>query len=115
MRDNNRPVFIFSDRYQISSELAFYVKGHPITYCVNRGRRMNQYDLWPGFENLLHYDAIFVMSGDTNTPRYITGAFRKVEKKVFTVYTKKRVEIRDYSLFLCYDFNGLSDKEPERY
>ena len=115
MRDNNRPVFIFSDRYQISSELAFYVKGHPVTYCVNRGRRMNQYDLWPGFDNLLHYDAIFVMSGDTKTPKYITGAFRKVEKKVFTVYTKKRVEIREYSLFLCYDFNGLSDKEPERY
>ncbi|MBM4129068.1 MAG: phosphatase PAP2 family protein, partial [Nitrospira sp.] len=54
------PVFIFSDRYQVSSEVAFYVKGHPITYCINLGRRMNQYDLWPGFNNLLHHNAIFV-------------------------------------------------------
>jgi membrane-associated phospholipid phosphatase len=115
MTNARKPVFIFSDRYQVSSELAFYVKGHPITYCVNHNRRMNQYDLWPGFNRLLHYDAIFVMTGDAKIPKYITGAFRTVEKKVFTVYTKKRVKIRDYSLFLCYDFNGLSDKKPETY
>lgn len=41
------PVLIFSDSYQVSSELAFYVEGHPKTYCINLGRRMNQYDLWP--------------------------------------------------------------------
>jgi len=76
---------------------------------------MNQYDLWPGFNRLLHDNAIFVMSGDAKMPGYMTGAFRTVEKKVFTVYTKKRVKIRDYSLFLCYDFNGLSDKKPETY
>jgi membrane-associated phospholipid phosphatase len=115
MADAGRPVFIFSDRYQISSELAFYVKGHPVTYCVNRGRRMNQYDLWPGFDRFLHADAIFVTSGDSKIPGYLTGAFREVEKKVFTVYTKKHVKIRDYSLMLCYDFNGLSDKQPETY
>jgi membrane-associated phospholipid phosphatase len=115
MKDAPRSVFIFSDRYQISSELAFYVKNHPVTYCVNHNRRMNQYDLWPGFDNLLHYDAIFVMTGDVKIPKYITGAFRTVEKKVFTVYTKKHVKIRDYSLLLCYDFNGLNDKKPETY
>ncbi|MDH5767815.1 MAG: glycosyltransferase family 39 protein [Nitrospirota bacterium] len=111
-----RPTFIFSDGYQISSELAFYVKGHPFTYCVNFGRRMNQYDLWPGFNNLLHYDAIFVKIGDAMLPDQIAHAFEKVEKRVFTVYTKDKFrKIRDYSLFLCNDFKGIKEEKPGSY
>src|SRR4030043_1527633 len=110
-----RPVFIFSDRYQVSSELAFYVKGHPVTYCINLGRRMNQYDLWPGFNNLLHYDAIFVSIGDNMVPDKMATAFKKVEKRAFKAYTKKQIEIRDYSIFLCYDFKGIKEKKPESY
>ena len=110
-----KPVFLFSDRYQISSELAFYVKGHPVTYCVNLGRRMNQYDLWPGFNDLLHYDAIFVRAGDGRVPVKIADAFRKVEKKAFTAYTKNHAGIRNYSIFLCYDFKGLEQVTPGSY
>jgi hypothetical protein len=109
------PVFIFSDKYQIASELAFYVHGHPVTYCVNLNRRMNQYDLWPGFNNLTGYDAIFVREGDTQLPEKIASVFGRVEKKVFTAYTKQHVKIRDYSLFLCYDFKGLAEDKPERF
>jgi membrane-associated phospholipid phosphatase len=110
-----QPVFIFSDKYQVSSELAFYVQGHPVTYCVNLGRRMNQYDLWPGFENLVHYNAIFVGIDDTPIPQRVSDAFRKVEKKVFTAYTKKHAKIREYSIFLCYDFRGLKEQRPETF
>ena len=111
----NRPVFIFSDRYQVTSQLAFYVKGHPVTYCVNLGRRMNQYDLWPGFSSFLHYDAIFVRTGDKDVPEAIAAAFEKVEKKVISAYTKKHAKIRDYSIFLCYDFKGLREDKQETY
>jgi len=110
-----RPVFIFSDRYQVSSELAFYVKGHPVTYCINLSRRMNQYDLWPGFSKMLHYDAIFVKTGDAEIPEKVAAAFNKVEKRVFKAYTKKLIKIRDYSIFLCYDFKGLKEEKPENY
>ncbi len=110
-----RPVFIFSDRYQVSSELAFYVKGHPVTYCININRRMNQYDLWPGFNALLHYDAIFVRSGNSRLPEDIASAFRQVEKKVFTAYTKRHVKIRDYTIFMCYDFKGMKERKQERF
>jgi len=110
-----RPVFIFSDRYQVSSELAFYVKGHPVTYCVNLGRRMNQYDFWPGVTTLLHYDAIFVRIGDTQLPVKVANAFQRVEKTVFTAYTGKHKKIRDYSLFLCHDFRGMKEERPRRY
>jgi len=111
----NRPVFIFSDRYQVSSELAFYVKGHPATYCINLDRRMNQYDLWPGFNNLLKYDAIFVQIGDNTLPEKVAAAFKKVEKRVPKAYTNKQIEIRDYSIFLCYDFKGLKEEKLENY
>jgi 4-amino-4-deoxy-L-arabinose transferase-like glycosyltransferase/membrane-associated phospholipid phosphatase len=109
------PVFIFSDSYQVSSELAFYVKGHPVTYCINLGRRMNQYDFWPAFEKLIHYNAIFVETGDNGVPGRIKDAFGNVEKKVFTAYTKRRIKIREYSIFLCYDFKGLKEQKPETY
>jgi undecaprenyl-diphosphatase len=111
----NRPVFIFSDRYQVTSQLAFYVKGHPVTYCANLGRRMNQYDLWPGFSSFIHYDAIYVRTGDNALPEAIAGAFEKVEKKVFSAYTTEHVKIRDYSIFLCSDFKGLREKRQETY
>jgi undecaprenyl-diphosphatase len=106
------PVFIFSDTYQVSSQLAFYIKGHPVTYCINLGRRMNQYDIWPGFHDLIHYDAIFVMVGDHKFPEELAPAFQKVEKRVLKAYTKKHVELRDYSIFLCYDFKGLKEEKP---
>jgi len=111
----DRPVFIFSDRYQVTSQLAFYVKGHPVTYCVNLGRRMNQYDLWPGFSSFIHYDAIYVRTGDNALPEAITVAFEKVEKKVFSAYTTEHVKIRDYSIFRCYDFKGLKEERQETY
>jgi membrane-associated phospholipid phosphatase len=109
------PVFIFSDKYQVASELAFYVKGLPVTYCINLNRRMNQYDLWPGFQDMIHYDAVFVRTGDASIPDIVAEAFHKVEKKVITVYTKKRVKIRDFTLFLCYDFKGMGERKPETY
>ncbi len=43
---NPKTDFIFSTRYQICAEMAFYVKGNPRTYLFSYYRRMNQYDLW---------------------------------------------------------------------
>jgi undecaprenyl-diphosphatase len=106
-----RPVFLFSEKYQVSSELAFYVKRHPATYCINLDRRMNQYDLWPGFSDLLHYDAIFVTIDNIIIPQRVAVAFEKIEKRLFTVY-KKDKKVRDYSIFLCYDFKGMREEKP---
>lgn len=108
-------VFIFSDRYQVSSELAFYVENHPVTYCINLGRRMNQYDLWPGFQHFIGYDAIYVRLGDIKIPEIVRAAFDRVEKRLFCAYTKKHTKIRDYSIFLCYNFKGLKIDRPEHY
>ncbi len=106
--------FIFSDRYQVSSELAFYVKGHPVTYCVNLGRRMNQYDLWPDFKNLVHHNAIFVTIGMVELPQKIRDAFERCDSTFYGAYKKDKL-IREYTIFTCYDFRGIREEEIRSY
>ncbi|MCL5022038.1 MAG: glycosyltransferase family 39 protein [Nitrospirae bacterium] len=108
-------VFIFSDGYQTASEVAFYVEGHPVTYCVNLGRRMNEYDLWPGFQDLIHSNGIFVTIGDGELDPRIREAFRSFEKRTIRVYDKSNRFLREYSIFMCYDFQGLQEETTGDY
>ena len=109
------PLFIFSDSYEVSGELAFYAKGHPITYCANLGRRMNQYDLWPGFEDLLGYNAIFVLwGGDRDMPGLVARSFRGYKKQVVSVHIKRN-KLMKFTIFKCYDFKGMKMRSVESY
>jgi undecaprenyl-diphosphatase len=117
------PVFIISDSYQISSELSFYMKGNPVTYCINIGRRMNQYDLWPGFENFKRYNAILVRKNEEDIPedlfeaatrRSLDGVFDRCEIKVITLFTRQK-KSKKFSIFKCYDFKGMKVKPAEFY
>ncbi|RPI35037.1 MAG: phospholipid carrier-dependent glycosyltransferase, partial [Nitrospiraceae bacterium] len=109
------PVFIFSDKYQVASQLAFYIDGHPQTYCINLGRRMNQYDLWPGFESFIGYNAVFVRTSAEGLPGEVGEAFGHCEKKPVTVQTKKKKKIMKFTIFKCYDFKGMKIKKTERF
>ena len=120
------PVFIFSGSYQVSSELAFYVKEHPKTYCINLGRRMDQYDLWPGMnedaDRIRRQDSnatvpvsgIFVATGDIDIPAAVAEAFERFEKKIVKVYDRG-YELRVYSVFICYNFKGLRTEATATY
>jgi undecaprenyl-diphosphatase len=117
-------VLIFSDKYQVASELAFYVEGHPRTFCINDGRRMNQYDLWPGMneeaETLRRADnqpggrdplrrpinGIMVRDGDKGVPEAVEGAFESIERRLFTVNENDR-PLKTWSIFICRGFKGL--------
>ncbi len=107
-------VFVFSDSYQVSSELAFYVKGRPKTYCVNLGRRMNQYDIWGGWDKLTGRNAIFVRIGDSDFPEELKNTFASFEKQRFIVKSNGRI-LREYSIFKCYNFKGLPLLGIENY
>jgi undecaprenyl-diphosphatase len=113
----SRDVFIFSDKYQVSSELAFYMPSKPITYCVNLGRRMNQYDIWGGIEernDLLVLNAIFVRIDNENLPEELKNAFDSYETEKFEVRKKDRI-LRKYFIFKCYGFKGLLPRKIESY
>ncbi|MBF0560110.1 MAG: glycosyltransferase family 39 protein [Nitrospirae bacterium] len=115
---------LFSDSYQIASELAFYVDGHPETFSINLGRRMDQYDLWPGINDwaarLRHQNAtpvingIFVKYGNEEMPPIVAQAYDHYEKKIFRVFEHGRV-LREYSIFICYNFRDLKITKPETF
>lgn len=105
--ETHNQVFLLSNRYQITSELAFYVGGQPTAYNINLGRRLNQYDLWGGFERLVGQDAIYVMEGARHVPDQLNLLFARVDPPhVVQVRRRDRV-IRTFSVFRCYDFKGL--------
>jgi membrane-associated phospholipid phosphatase len=106
--------FIFSDSYQAASELAFYTDGHPVTYCVNLGRRMNQYDLWPDFNSLINSNAIFVTIHDRELPLKIRDAFEGCEKRIFRALEGKHV-LREYTIFTCRGFKGMKQEETGQF
>ncbi|MBI5076079.1 MAG: glycosyltransferase family 39 protein [Nitrospirae bacterium] len=109
------PVFVFSDSYQVASELAFYMKDNPVTYCVNLGRRMNQYDLWPGFENLRGQNAIFVRArGKEELPEEVSRAFSSCDQRVVEVKTRRKKTLK-FSVSACYDFKGFESQQPETF
>jgi hypothetical protein len=107
--------FIGSNYYMISSELAFYMKKHPVTYYVNTGRkRMNQYDLWPGpWPGRQGWDAVFVIMGTATVPDRIALAFERTETETVTVGTE--VIRRTFTLVRAYGFRGFPPLEVRAY
>ncbi|MFQ5480325.1 MAG: ArnT family glycosyltransferase [Thermodesulfobacteriota bacterium] len=104
----NKKIFIMSNTYQITSELAFYTEGQPATYNINTGsRRMNQYDLWPGFSTLKGQSAIYVKGGNAGLVPYTREAFKGCKKERFPIYYKGRL-LKEFSIFRCYGFKGFS-------
>jgi len=86
-------VIIFSDRYQISSELAFYVEGKPLVYCIPIGRRMNQYDLWESINDELKKEEILQQFVPQNYKKVVPQDDIKRQQK-----DKKRVNQTDKTL-----------------
>ncbi len=85
---------ILSPHYQISAELAFYVKGNPKTYCINLGRRMNQYDLW---EKDYEGDAIFVDYAPINK-RVLSASAGIIEERELPIFWRGK-EIKKFYIY----------------
>lgn len=117
---------IFSDAYQISSELAFYLVDKPEVYCINLNRRMNQYDLWESPNAVL--DRIRAGKGRVNAI-YVTNALthpetkelfdstgeiaqrcEKSTKHIISVSHKNRT-LRNYAVLICYNLSSLPKNE----
>lgn len=113
--DRAGKTFIMSDTYQITGELAFYTEGRPVTYNADTGsRRMNQYDLWPGFDKLYGYNAIYVKGGYAEIDAVVLDAFDRCGREPFTVYGKGR-ELKEVTIFRCYNFKGMEKKGLSRF
>ncbi|ADC88830.1 glycosyl transferase family 39 [Thermocrinis albus DSM 14484] len=106
---------VFSPQYQISAELAFYTKGNPRTFCVNLGRRMNQYDLWrEGMKNYVGKDAIFVDLKPIDS-RVLSGFEGIIEERSLVVKWRGE-EVRRFYIYKLRKFNGhMEESMPEGY
>ena len=106
--------FIISYKRQYVSELAFYVKGHPMVYTLNlSGNIESQYDLWKGFGDKIGYNALYITKLDRRPPDIFARAFGRVEEiKTVKIYAGKEL-MSGYSIFYCHDFRGL--EKTKRY
>ncbi len=96
--------FIFSNAYQISAELAFYVEGNPRTFVFHMGR-MTQYYFWKEeLKKCKGKDAIFVSYW--GLPKVISEHFEGYEfLKEIKVYWRGK-EIRKFKVYRLKGFKG---------
>lgn len=113
----NRPTFVFSDQYQIASEMMFYVPAHPKTYSIQLGRRMNQFDVWGGTEEVLGWDAIFVTGRTEGLPLEVLRSFESVvrERPHHLSNIDQSATLHSWSIFRCYGFRGFPPIQQPEY
>lgn len=100
-------VFIFSESYDVTAALAFSTPGHPRTYCAWLDRRMNQYDLWPGPQDKVGWDAIYVRKDfkDAVEPG-VELLFAEIGPPLHFQSTHRGQAARKFTIFLCKGYNG---------
>ncbi|MGC4030745.1 MAG: glycosyltransferase family 39 protein [Tepidisphaeraceae bacterium] len=107
--------FVLCDKYQLAGWMAFYVDGHPKTFCMGsyikdskKRDRLTQYDIWPDRDlsqfELLGRDAIFV--GKPQPDLY--EAFEKVEELPVVTVKRRGVTLRKQGLWRCSGFRGMA-------
>ncbi len=106
--------FVFSDSYQIASELAFYTGDEKII-CVNTGRRMNQFDIWNKLNAnaLPGHSGIFVTDGELRAE--IRNAFDgNVTCFVHPVMYRGQ-KVREFEIYVLHNFTFFEDKSILSY
>ncbi len=120
---NPDKVFFFSDSYDVTAELAFYLPGRPKVFCAFFGRRLSQYDLWPdpngltlfdpapaaGFAPpLAGYDAIFVVRKPKDgVPAELARMFASVGKPEAYQSTHEGRPGREFGFVRLRGFKGV--------
>ena len=100
-------LFLMSDRYQIASEMAFYVPGQPRVYNINTGRRMNQYDIWGGLDRNRGRDGLLVTGGDGEAPPSLQQACNVMHKVKVVETFYRGYPAQTFSVFRCREYKGL--------
>jgi len=97
-------LFVLSDRYQITSELAFYVPGQPIVYNFAVGRRTTQYEVWGGLDGLRGRSGLFVTYGPWDAPEHIRQACPALRRLALVPVSAHGRPLETFSVFRCDDF-----------
>jgi undecaprenyl-diphosphatase len=119
LREMKRPeqTFVFGLRYQLASELAFYMEGQPRTVSVNRWTRPNVYDFWFDDQMLMGMDGIGVFEFRAEVTQ-LSQVFERVGRPVIIPiyrrspwFGKELVQTLYYAR--CYGFKGGLRWQPK--
>jgi len=106
--------FVIAENYDSASELAFYVAGQEEVMCaVVDDRRMNQYDVWGGWERLAGRDALLVVK-DVGSAEKLAPRFRKLTYAGEVPIHFGGTLIRNYSLYFADGYDGVPPPFPIR-
>lgn len=102
--------FVFGLRYQIASELAFYMPGQPRTVSINRWHRPNVYDYWFKDEEFIGRDGIGV-TRQPDSRTILLQVFEKVDEPIpFDIYRNSpwhgKELVRTLYIYKGYNFKG---------
>lgn len=107
--------FYFSDSYHTSSELSFYLPGHPQTYVLNMGARKNQFDLWDDMSQFMNGEnvGVFVsMNHESMNDRAIFETF--IYEETFTPYYSE-FPIREVKIQVWKNLKSYQPFVPDIY
>jgi hypothetical protein len=105
---------VMAGDYQVTAELAFYMRGQPMTYCAGSyfhgpvREPYNQYDVWRNRRldqpALRGRDALYV--GAMNED--IRAAFSRVQKLAPVEVSRNGAVVRRLECWACYGFRGMA-------
>ncbi|MCJ8500761.1 glycosyltransferase family 39 protein [Desulfatitalea alkaliphila] len=105
--------FLFGLRYQIASELAFYVPGQPYTVAINRWDRPNVYDYWWQDADLLGKDAVGVIPHGRGRKQLLEVFVEVAPPEAFPIHpTDQGLDnsndppLQTFYIYRCYGFKG---------
>lgn len=110
-KEDENKTFIFSSQYQVAGEVAFYTKKQYYPYCINLGRRLNQYDIWGGWDTLIGKNAIQVEDTKAELSKKVADSFERCELLEYFEVKRMDVTIKDWTIFKCYNFKGLEEED----
>ncbi len=98
-------VFFFSYRYQLVSQMAFYIPGRPEVYCLNNW--LDAYDFFQRTDELLGKDGIFVCDNRFDRRPEEFCLFDSIQKEKDLAIFRAGQEGRRFYIFRCYNFHGM--------
>lgn len=115
-RERSPSPFLLTENYDVASELALYAQASGDVFCAlitPETRRMNQYDIWGGWEKLAGRDAILVLR-HSESANSLKAHFASLDN----MGTRKRVfrgnELETFYLFYGKGYDGYSPPWPEK-
>ncbi|MCC6954748.1 MAG: glycosyltransferase family 39 protein [Deltaproteobacteria bacterium] len=117
LRSANKELFVITENYDTAALIAFYAPSHPYAMVdVIDGRRMNQYDVWGGWEYLVGRDALIVVKDFASVGK-IRDRFDSIEPYAGAGENSLAIQyggetLRTFHFFRARNFSGEPPQVP---